>query len=103
MLTHPTVSKYGAKEYATDESIRSDLSDSALRKRLLKTVNTVFHGSGICAMRTVVDGVCKISGIEGVRVVDSSMFLFALGAHYQAAVCAFAGQVSAGLRLMPGS
>jgi choline dehydrogenase-like flavoprotein len=54
-------------------------------------------------MRTVVDGVCKISGIEGVRVVDSSVFLFALGAHYQAAVCAFAGQVSAGLRLMPGS
>jgi choline dehydrogenase-like flavoprotein len=34
--------------------------------------------------------VCKVRGIEGVRVVSSSAFLFALGAHFQAAVCAVA-------------
>jgi choline dehydrogenase-like flavoprotein len=95
VITNDKVSKYGAKEYAIDESIRSDLSDSALRKRLLKAANIVLHGSGTCAMGTVVDEVCKVRGVEGVRVVDSSVFPFALGAHYQAAACAFAEHVSA--------
>jgi choline dehydrogenase-like flavoprotein len=44
---------------------------------------------------TVVDEVCKVKGSEGLRVVDSSVFPFALGAQYQAAVCAVAEQVSA--------
>jgi choline dehydrogenase len=46
-------------------------------------------------MGTVVDEVCKVKGVEGLRVVDSSVFPFVLGAHYQAVVCAVAEQVSA--------
>ena len=94
MLTQGSVSKYGAKAYAIDESIRSALSDSALRRRLLGTVEIPLHGSGTCAMGNegegVVDEVSKVRGVGGVRVVDSSVFPFALGAHYQAAVCAVA-------------
>jgi choline dehydrogenase-like flavoprotein len=46
-------------------------------------------------MEMVADEVCKVRGIEGVRVVDPIVFPFALGAHYQGAVCAVAEQVSA--------
>jgi choline dehydrogenase-like flavoprotein len=54
-------------------------------------------------MGTVVDKACRVRGIEGVRVVDSSVFPSALGAHYQAAVCAVAEQVSAGLIWFKGT
>lgn len=87
------VSKYGAVEYGIDESIRGDLSDHALRKRLLRTAETVFHPSGTCAMGTVVDTECRVKGVEGLRVVDASVFPFPLGSHYQAAVYAIAEQV----------
>jgi choline dehydrogenase-like flavoprotein len=87
------VSKYGAVEYAIDEDMRGDFSDKALRKRLLNSVETVNHGSGTCAMGTVVDTECKVKGIEGLRVIDSSVIPFPLGAHYQATVYAMAEQV----------
>ena len=88
------VSKYGAVEYAIDEELRGDFSDTALRKRLLNTVETVNHGSGTCAMGSVVDAECKVKGIQGLRVVDSSVIPFPLGAHYQALTYALAEQVS---------
>ena len=86
-------SKYDAVEYAIDEKIRGDFSDEALRKRLLNTVETVNHGSGTCAMGTVVDTECKVKGIQHLRVMDSSIIPFPLGAHYQAIVYAMAEQV----------
>lgn len=88
------VSKYGAVEYGIDEDIRDDLSDRAMRKRLLRTVETVFHGSGTCAMGTVVDTECRVEGVEGLRVIDTSVFPFPPGAHFQAIVYAVAEQVS---------
>ncbi|CZR63321.1 related to alcohol oxidase [Phialocephala subalpina] len=86
------VSKYGAVEYAIDEDIRNDLSDEALRKRLLNTVETVFHGSGTCAMGAVVDTECRVKGVDGLRVIDASVFPFPIAAHYQAIVYAVAEQ-----------
>jgi choline dehydrogenase-like flavoprotein len=80
-------------EYAIDEDMRGDFSDKALRKRLLNSVETVNHGSGTCAMGTVVDTECKVKGVEGLRVIDSSVIPFPLGAHYQATVYAMAEQV----------
>lgn len=87
------VSKYGAVEYGIDEELRGDFSDEALRKRLLNSVETVNHGSGTCAMGTVVDSDCKVKGVQGLRVIDSSVIPFPLGAHYQAIVYAMAEQV----------
>lgn len=74
--------------------MRDDLSDEALRKRLLNTVETVFHGSGTCAMGTVVDTECRVKGVEGLRVIDASVFPFPPAAHFQAIVYAVAEQVS---------
>ena len=88
------VSEYGAVEYGIDEEIRDDFSDEALRKRLLKTAETVSHPSGTCAMGSFVGSECRTKGVEGLRVVDVSVFPFALGCHYQAAVYAVAELVS---------
>jgi choline dehydrogenase-like flavoprotein len=87
--------KYGAQEYGTEESIRHDTSDAAMWKRLLKTGETLNHGSGTCAMGSVVDTECRVKGIERLRVIDASVFPTPVGAHYQAAVYAVAEQVCA--------
>lgn len=84
---------YGAVEYGIDESLRNDWSDEALRNRLVRTCSTINHGSGTCAMGSVVDGECRVLGTQGLRVVDASVFPFPIGAHYQAAVYAVAEQV----------
>ena len=86
-------SKYGAVEFGIAEADRDDLSDEALRRRLVQTCSTVFHGSGTCAMGTVVDSECRVLGVRGLRVIDASIFPFPIGAHYQAAVYAVAEQV----------
>jgi choline dehydrogenase-like flavoprotein len=87
--------KYGAQEYGIEETIRNDTSDSAMQKRLLKTGETLNHGSGTCSMGTVVDFECRVKGIEGLRVIDASVFSMPIGAHYHAAVYAVAEQVCA--------
>ncbi|KAE8450455.1 hypothetical protein EG329_006530 [Mollisiaceae sp. DMI_Dod_QoI] len=88
------VSKYGALEYGIDENMRNDLSDESLRKRLLNTVETVFHGNGTCAMGKVVDTECRVKGIEGLRAIDASVFPFPPAAHFQAIVYAVAEQMA---------
>jgi choline dehydrogenase-like flavoprotein len=93
MMQGPAGQKYGAREYGVDESIRNDLSDEALQKRLFYASRSLNHGSGTCAMGTVVDSECRVKGLEGVRVVDASIFPNPLGAHYQAAVYAIAEMV----------
>jgi choline dehydrogenase-like flavoprotein len=93
MMQGPAGQKYGAREYGIDESIRNDLSDNAIQKRLFYASRSLNHGSGTCAMGTVVDAHCRVKGLDGVRVVDASIFPNPLGAHYQAAVYAIAEMV----------
>jgi choline dehydrogenase-like flavoprotein len=50
-------------------------------------------------MGMVVGTVCKVKGVENLRVVDASVFPFPLGSHYQATVYAVAEQVSVLLTL----
>jgi len=93
MLQGPAGQRYGAREYGIDESMRNDLSDEAMQKRLFYASGSLNHGSGTCAMGSVVDSGCRVIGMEGVRVVDASIFPNPLGAHYQAAVYAIAEMV----------
>ena len=83
-----------AVEYTIDEALRDDLSDVAVAARVKQGGSTVFHYSGTCAMGTVVDAECRTRGVEGLRVVDASVFPLPLGAHYQAATYALAEQVA---------
>ena len=98
MMQGPVGQKIGAEEYGIEEAIRDDTSDDAMMARLLKTARSVNHGSGTCSMGSVVDTECRVKGVEGLRVVDASVFPFPMGAHYQAIVYAVAEQVSLGFR-----
>lgn len=91
----PIGKEYGVQEYGTDDDagMRGSISDEAMEKRLLKTVDTICHGSGTCAMGSVVDCEGKVLGLQGLRVVDSSIFPAPTTAHYQAVVYAVAEQV----------
>lgn len=97
MMQGPVGQAYGAKEYGIDESIRDEFSDDAMQKRLFYASRSLNHGSGTCAMGSVVDAECCVKGLEGVRVIDASMFPNPLGAHYQAAVYAIAEMVCSSL------
>jgi choline dehydrogenase-like flavoprotein len=86
--------EYGLAEYGIDESIKADYSDDAIMQRCIRIARPVNHGSGTCAMGSVVDAECRVKGIEGLRVIDSSVIPLPLCGHYQAAVYAMAEQVS---------
>lgn len=94
MMQGPIGQKLGAQEYGIDKAIQGDTSDDAMMARLLKTGRTCNHGSGTCSMGSVVDTDCRVKGLEGLRVVDASIFPMPVGAHYQAIVYAVAEQVS---------
>jgi choline dehydrogenase len=55
-------------------------TDSLLEQWILSCVDTCYHSSGTCKMgpvsdpKAVVDQYCRLHGIQGVRVVDSSVF-----------------------------
>lgn len=55
-------------------------TDSSLEQWILSVVDTCYHSSGTCKMgpvsdsKAVVDQYCRLHGIKGVRVVDSSVF-----------------------------
>jgi choline dehydrogenase-like flavoprotein len=90
----PIAAKYGAEEYSIQEELRGRTDDEAMAERLLSTAQTINHGSGTCAMGSVVDVECKVKGMQALRVVDASVIPFAIGAHYQAIVYAIAEQVA---------
>ncbi|RAH70007.1 GMC family oxidoreductase [Aspergillus aculeatinus CBS 121060] len=74
-----------AVEWGVDDALREDWSDEAIESRARKMgAGTVFHPSGTCAMGQVVDGDCRVLGIQGLRVVDAGVIPIPLAAHYQA-------------------
>ncbi len=69
-------------------------TDAEIDTWIRNTVVTVYHPLGTCAMGrgsgTVVDPALKVHGIEGLRVVDASVFPDMPSAHINAAVMAVA-------------
>lgn len=63
-------------------------SDSALRQWILQHVETVYHTAGSCAMgqdaMAVVDAELKVHGLEGLRVIDSSIMPTITGSNIHA-------------------
>ncbi|GLW05792.1 choline dehydrogenase [Microtetraspora sp. NBRC 13810] len=48
-------------------------SDADLRTYVRRYTHSIFHGSGTCAMGTVVDSELRVMGVEGLRVADVSV------------------------------
>jgi choline dehydrogenase-like flavoprotein len=69
-------------------------TDAAIDARMEEYGAGIFHPAGTCAMGKVVDGMCKVVGMDGLRVVDASVIPLPLGAHYQATVYALAEKVA---------
>lgn len=93
-LEQTVAPEYGLSENGVEEELKGDYSDEAMMKRALKTVRTVNHGSGTCSMGSVVDTDCRVKGVSGLRVVDTSIIPLPLSAHYQAPAYGIAENVS---------
>ncbi|QQC93048.1 GMC family oxidoreductase [Streptomyces alfalfae] len=90
----------GSVEAANPELFAALDSDSALDDYLLATVVDTQHGTSTCRMaapdapETVVDGDCRVLGVDGLRVVDASVFPFVPRANTNLA-CIMAGELMA--------
>ncbi|KAJ4181702.1 hypothetical protein NW767_014064 [Fusarium falciforme] len=77
------------------EPLSLDDSDEKLDQRLAMTSGTTWHASGTCSMGKVVDTEFRVRGVEGLRVVDASVFPVPLSAHIQAPLYALSEQAAA--------
>ncbi|KAF1977946.1 alcohol oxidase [Bimuria novae-zelandiae CBS 107.79] len=71
-------------------NITKDSTDAEIDARNARVGNTFFHPAGTASMGKVVDTKFKVKGVEGLRVVDASVFPTPITAHYQAIVYALA-------------
>jgi choline dehydrogenase-like flavoprotein len=72
----------------------NSLSTEAIDARLVEFGLGFYHPGGTCVMGKVVDGECKVIGMQGLRVVDVSIMPLPLAVHYQATVYALAEKVA---------
>lgn len=72
-------------------------TDEAIDARVMEYGGGFYHPGGTCAMGKVVDGACRVIGMDGLRVVDASIIPLPLGAHYQATVYALAEKAADGI------
>jgi choline dehydrogenase-like flavoprotein len=74
--------------------ITADTSDADIDARVRRFGWSIQHPMGTCAMGTVVDGRCKVKGVEGLRVADVSVLPTALGCNTQPAAYAIGERVA---------
>ncbi|KAF2732636.1 alcohol oxidase, partial [Polyplosphaeria fusca] len=72
------------------KQLTSKSTDAEIDARVVRVGNTFFHPAGSASMGKVVDTRLKVKGVEGLRVVDASVFPVPITAHYQNAVYALA-------------
>ena len=70
--------------------ITSVSSDADLDKRINAMSWSWFHTAGTASMGKVVDSQCRVYGIQGLRVVDTSIMPLSITAHLQAPMYAVA-------------
>ena len=74
--------------------ITRDTPDAEIDKRIRDFAYSLDHPMGSCSMGEVVDSHCRVKGVDGLRVVDASVFPVPIACHIQAAVYALAERVA---------
>lgn len=96
-LTLQAMESEALKDYVEGETpppgmprISSTSSDAELDKRVNAMSWSWFHTGGTASMGKVVDTQCRVYGVEGLRVVDTSIMPLSITAHLQAPTYAVA-------------
>lgn len=96
-LTMQAMESAAMKEYVEGETpppgmprISSVSSDKELDKRVEAMLWSWFHIAGTASMGKVVDSKCRVYGVEGLCVVDTSIIPLSIIAHLQAPMYAIA-------------
>lgn len=78
--------KLVSNETSPDETppLTSVSTDEEIDARVREVGWNWFHPGGTASMGKVVDAECRVYGVEGLRVVDASIFPRAISGHYQA-------------------
>ena len=77
ILSQPALAAYAGEEIAPGSAVESD---AAIDDYLREAVESAYHACGTCRMgagddaHAVVDPACRVIGLDGLRVVDSSIF-----------------------------
>src|SRR3954467_11206959 len=69
IASRPALAPYCADPFLVPAS----LSDEDLRAHIARTTFAIYHPVGTCAMGSVVDAELRVTGLEGLRVVDASV------------------------------
>ena len=70
--------------------LTSESTDEEIDARVAGFGTTIHHPAGTCAMGSVVDGQLKVKGVNGLRIVDASVFPAPVSGALQASVYAVA-------------
>lgn len=68
--------------------------DADIDERMKSRLQIFYHPGRGCGLGDVVDAVCGVTGVHGLRVTDASIMPGPVGAHYQVAVYAIAEQAA---------
>ncbi|KAJ5002397.1 Pyranose dehydrogenase 3 [Colletotrichum sp. SAR 10_66] len=77
-----------------EEPYTVNSTDEYIDARIRAAARSVHHPMGSAAMGKVVDGDLKVKGVQGLRVVDASVFPVVISAHLQVATFALAEQAA---------
>ena len=73
ILEQPAMDKFRGKRISPDPVAYDLDNDDDVDRWVRETTHSAYHPSCTCAMGDVVDAVGKVSGVFGLRVVDSSI------------------------------
>ena len=77
-----------------ESALSSTSPDEEFDQRIRALAFPWFHAAGTAAMGRVVDTECRVKGVKGLRVVDTSIMPFSLTAHLQAPMYGLAEQAA---------
>jgi choline dehydrogenase len=100
IFAQPAFNPYRGKEFMPGEEAQSDEQIAAAIRR---TAETIYHPVGTCKMgaasdkMAVVDNQCRVHGLQGLRVVDASVFPELMGGNTNAPTIMVAEKIAATL------